>query len=109
MNEDQFKIFLKSNEEATGKAIQKFVNGKVDKMIEEQMEQNIKMNDHIRKDEDFQRRSEPMLRVFEENNIVKMKFRNETNTLVFYAKSALTIAALGSLVWGIIKFFSGRG
>lgn len=53
---------------------------------------------------DFHTRMEPVMKAFEDNNIYKMTLKKETGTLVFYTKSALTVGALLTAVWAIIKY-----
>lgn len=54
MNEEQFKIFLESNERATGDAIQKFVNGKIDGIKAD-------LQEHTEKHDAFMEELKPIL------------------------------------------------
>lgn len=61
----------------------------------------------------FIRRMEPMLKVFEDNEIVKMKIKRDTKSIVFYVSSISTImvAVVGAyevLKWIIIKIMLVR-
>lgn len=54
MNEEQFKQFLASNEKATGDAVQKFVNGKIDAMKAD-------LKEHTKKHDAFMEEMKPVL------------------------------------------------
>ena len=108
MTPEQFEIFLKSNEIATGKAVEKFVNGKVDVLtlsVNSKMKEMRDMVDaHALEDKKFQERAEPMLKVFKENEIFKMELDKKTGTFTLYARRALTFGALLAGIGAIIKF-----
>lgn len=53
---------------------------------------------------EFHRRMEPVLKVFEDNKIVSMKLKNDTNTLLLYGQTVLTAGAILAGLWAIIKF-----
>ena len=97
MTPEQFKTFLESNEKATATAIEKYVNGGIRAVRSE-------LQEHIKNYTLFQQSLLPMIEVFKTNNIVRMRLRDDTSTIVFYAKSALTIGALITAMWGIIKW-----
>lgn len=59
MTPEQFEIFLVSNEKATGDAVQKFVNGKIDAMRKELEENHSFLLKHSEEDKKFQERMEP--------------------------------------------------
>ena len=95
MNPTQFKKFLKSNEEATERAIQIHVNGKIDKVLAE-------FKKHAQDDKAFQDRAEPMLEVFEKNNITHATIKKDTGEIVFWAKSGtIIVIAIGGIWWFI--------
>lgn len=54
MNPQQFKEFLLANEIATGKAVEKFVNGKIEKISHKMDDHMEKFNDHVLTDKEFQ-------------------------------------------------------
>ena len=65
---------------------------------------------HAEEDKNFQdefrnfvKRCEPMIKVFEDNKIYQMEFKQKTGTIVFYGKAILTFASIGAIVWAIIK------
>lgn len=60
---------------------------------------NEKMDLHIAADESFQKRMEPMVNLFEENNIVKMKLSKDAKTIFFYSTG---IASVGAVIYGVI-------
>lgn len=61
MTPEQFQLFLKDNERATGEAVQKFVNGKID-AIKKDLENNHDfLLKHSEEDRAFQERMEPYL------------------------------------------------
>lgn len=51
----------------------------------------------------FMARMEPVIKLFEENNIYKMKFKEETGTLVFYGKALLTAGSILAGIWWLIN------
>lgn len=96
MTPEQFQVFLKSNEEATAKAIEKYVNGGIRGMKEDLLK-------HSADDKAFQDRLEPVIKVFEDNKVVKAVLETETKKITFYIREITTIGVFLVGVWGIIK------
>ena len=63
MTPEQFQIFIKENERATGEAINKFVNGKIDIM-------NGKLDDHIVKHEKQMETIAPIIEAYKGTKVV---------------------------------------
>lgn len=78
------------------KIIKETVNGKIDKLTDS-------FQTHLLSDENFQNSMKPMIEVFDTNNIYKMKLKTNTGTIVFYAKSALTIGSFLAGTWWVIN------
>ncbi len=96
-------------------------------MKEEQKHKEIshqEMADHFQADADFQLQSkkfqedvqktidsintqlarmEPMIQLFETNNVVSVEMKKKTQTIVFYIKSATTVAVFLASLWYLIK------
>ena len=122
MTPEQFAIFLKANDESTFKAVEKFVNGDIRELkadvgllrkeVEEhtareeenRVETGKRLKEQTIKTETFQERAEPMLQAFENKKIVRAVVEKETKTITFYATSALTIGALLTGIWALIKW-----
>ena len=96
MTPEQFKEFLESNERATALAIEKYVNGGI---------RNIgkRLDEHAAEDKKFQDTVKPITDAFNEKKIVRMKFREETGTLVFYVTSIGVVSTFIMSVWYLIK------
>ena len=105
MTPEQFSLFLESNERATAAAIQKFVNGKIDYLTGEVARNHQSLMEHSRDDKIWQEKLEPMLKVFDDNTIVKMKLKKTTGTIVFYTSS---FTVIGAAVMWIFKTLFGK-
>ncbi len=59
-----------------------------------------RLDHHAEADKKFQDRMEPMVKVFENNNITRMVVRDRTSTIVFYLKSVSIIgSSLLAVIW----------
>lgn len=87
MTPEQFATFLKSNEKATGAAIEKFVNGKIRAI-------DTKLSEHIK-------RVEPVIEAYEETSAENRVGKRYGNRLIWL--SGVTIA-LGVL-YGAVHLF----
>ncbi len=92
MTKKDLKQISEMIDKAADNAIEKYVNGGIRSLT-------TKVDDHIK-------RAEPMLKVFEEGNITKMKFRGGFKTIVFYAGGTATISGALAIVWWIIKIIN---
>jgi hypothetical protein len=57
------------------------------------------ITEHIANDEEYQKRSEPMLKVFENNNITSIGIENKFKKLVLYVGGTATV---GSFISGLL-------
>lgn len=71
-----------------------------------------KSQEHFKEDNDFhlevrawREEMRPMLEAFKKNQVKRMVFEEETNTLYIYAKRLTTIGLALVSLWAFIKFF----
>ena len=93
----QLQILERSNEKAIGRGIEKYVNGHLRAMKKQ-------LDDHIICEQAFQKRAEPMLRTFEENNIVKAVIEKDTKKITFYIREVTTVGFFLAGVYTLIKY-----
>lgn len=62
------------------------------------------LTEHAKSDKIWQDRLEPMVKLFEENEITKMKIKQSTGTIVFYVKSGTYIATFLVGLWYVIQW-----
>jgi hypothetical protein len=107
MNDEQFsrltEILVKANEVSTEKIINKTVNGGIIELRKEVAAHHAFIKNHAQNDEEWQTRAEPMIKIFEDNNVVKMKLRSGTGTLVFYVSSLSVIGVATLWLWNQLK------
>lgn len=90
MTPDQFTIFLKENERATGEAIEKFVNGKI-KAID------TKLTEHIE-------RVEPVIKAYEESELLNNTVGKYGERTIFLGKIATSFGVIGASIIWIINY-----
>ncbi len=66
---------------------------------------NDKFEEHYESGLKFQKTLEPIIKLFKENEIVSVVLEQRTKKVIFYIKSATTIAVFISALWWIIKQF----
>lgn len=94
MTPEQFSTFLESNEQATGAAINKFVNGRIQKIDD-------KLTDHIKKFDAHTVRVEPVIKAYEESEAVNKAGTKYGKRAIFWSK---VLMALGFL-YGAFHLF----
>ena len=79
-------------------------NGEYVRMTEEYTKHTVADASAFQKINDFHTRMIPMVEVFENNNIVKATIKSDTNTIVFYVKSAGVIVGFLGGTWYFIRW-----
>ncbi len=82
---------------AVAKAIETYVNGGIRSLTK-------KMDDHIAEDSEWKKKAEPMIKLFDENEITSIQVKKKFGTVVFYAGGLSAIGAFLYGVWLVVKF-----
>ena len=100
MNEKQYQNFLatfiKDNSKATAEAIEIHVNGKIRVM-------DAKLTEHIADEKAFTNRMEPIVKLYEDNLIIKEKVETYGERTIFWSK---VVTSIGIIVASIIYAFN---
>lgn len=89
MNPKQFEIFLQRNDEATERAVGKFVNGKIDKLSGE-------LHEHMA-------RVEPVIKAFEDNLVIDARNQKAGDKVIYWGKVAGSVVLVLGIAWAAFR------
>lgn len=96
---------MEQNEQSHGDIIAQIrdLSQSIASLAELQKEAASQMKTHIDADEQFQKTMQPMIKIFEENNIVKVRLGRDFKSLVLYTGGLTTIGAFFYAVYWVAK------